>query len=119
MSPHLTRVTPNYTPKFDKNKYILLRDDRLKTIYKHKIFLKSKRQPPNLKKLLNKARFSNKGQQKFQVTKFKEPRCGCKNFTVNADISRTVKKVIYVIECRGCLNYKHQLISLLLPCMKK
>ena len=30
----------------------------MKAIYKQKIFLKSKRQPPNLKKLLTKAKFS-------------------------------------------------------------
>ena len=88
----------------------------MKSIYIHKVFLKSKRQSPNLKKLLTKAKFSSTQKQKFKVTKCNEPRCGlCKHikegptfsfegktFTVNADMNCTVKNVIYVIECRGC-----------------
>ena len=83
----------------------------MKSIYKHKVFLKSKRHSPNLKKLLTKA--------KFKVTKCNGPRCGlCKHikegpsfsfkgktFTVNADMNCTVKNVIFVIECRGCEKY--------------
>ena len=120
--PYVTTFNPNNPeifPEIRQNKSILLRDERLKTIYKHKTFLKSKRQPPNLKKLLTKARFSNTRKQNFQVRKCKAPRCGLckhikegssfsfkgKNFTVNADMSCTVKNVIYVIECRGCQKY--------------
>ena len=91
----------------------------MKSIYKHKVFLKSKRQSPNLKKLLTKAKFSSTQEKKFDVTKCNEPRCGlCKHiqegtsfsfkgktFTVNADMNCTVKNVIYVIEYRGCENY--------------
>ena len=77
----------------------------MKAIYKQKMFLKSKRQPPNLKKLLIKSKFSYKQQKKFEVTKCRESRWSvCKhimerstlylkgeNFTVNADMSCTVK----------------------------
>ena len=120
--PYVTTFNPNNPeiyPQIRQNKSILLRDDRMKTIYKQTIFLKSKRQAPNLKKLLTKANFSDKQQQKFEVTKCRESRCRlCKhikeestfnfkgeNFTVNADMSCTVKNVIYVIECRGCGEY--------------
>ena len=100
-NPH----NPEIFPKVQHNKSILLRNDRMKSMFKHKTFLKSKRQPPNLKKILTKARFSNKQEQKFAVTKCKEPRCGlCKHitegtsfnfdgqaFSVNADMTCTVK----------------------------
>ena len=65
------------------------------------------------------AKISNTRKQNFQVLKCTEPRCGLcklikegstfsfkgKNFTVNADMSCTVKNVMYVIECRGCQKY--------------
>ena len=83
------------------------------------MFLKSKRQPPNLKKLLTEANFSNKNATKFTVTKCKEPRCGhckylkegssfnfkSKQFNVHSDMTCTVKNVIYVIECPECRKY--------------
>ena len=65
-------------PEIQKNK-ILLRADRLESLYKSKIFLKSKRQPPNLKKLLTKAKFSTNQPKTSEVTKCNKPRCGlCK-----------------------------------------
>ena len=70
--PYVTTVNPNNPeiyPQIRQNKSILLRDDRMKTIYKQKMFLKSKRQPPNLKKLLTNAKISVKQQEKFEVTK--------------------------------------------------
>ena len=120
--PYVTTFNPHNPeifPELRHNKSILLRNDRLKSMFKHKTFLKSKRQPPNLKKILTKARFSNKQEQKFEVKKCKEPRCGlCKHikegssfdfngklFSVNADMTCTVKNVIYVIECQGCRKY--------------
>ena len=54
--PYVTTFNPNYPeiyPQIRQNKSILLRDDRMKTIYKQKFVLKSKRQPPNLKKFIN------------------------------------------------------------------
>ena len=84
--------------------------------FKDKVFLKSKRQPPNLKRLLTKARFTNKPKEDYKVSKCNEPRCGlCKYisegssanfkgkvFKVNDDMSCKSKNVIYVIQCRGC-----------------
>ena len=80
--PYVTTFNPHNPeiyPEIRHNKAILLRDEKLKTLFSKKTFLKSKRQPPNLKKLLTKAKFSNKNEIKFTVTKCKEPRCGlCK-----------------------------------------
>ena len=120
--PYVTTSNPNnqkYSLIFDKTNQSFFRNDRMKSIYKHKVFLKSKRQLPNLKKLLTKAKLSSTQEKKFKVTKCNEPRCGlCKHikegpsfsfkgktFTVNADMNYTVKNVIYVIECRGCEKY--------------
>ena len=50
--PYVTTLSPNNPeifPDIRQNKSILLRNDRMKSIYKHKVFLKSKRQSPNLK----------------------------------------------------------------------
>ena len=74
--PYVTTFNPNNPeiyPQIRQNKFILLRDDRMKANYKQKIFLKSKRQPLNHKKLLTKAKFQ---QKKFEVTKCRESRCG-------------------------------------------
>ena len=115
--PYVTTFNPRNPeiyPEISHNKAILLRDERLKSL-----FSKSKRQPSNLKKLLTKAKFSNKNETKFTVTKNKEPRCGLcrylkeessfnfkgKQFNVNSDMTCTVKNVIYVTECRGCRKY--------------
>ena len=120
--PYVTTFNPHNPEKYPEirhNKAILLRDEKLKTLFSKKTFLKSKRQPPNLKKLLTKAKFSNKNETKFTVTKCKEPRCGLckylkdgssfnfkgKQFNVNSDMTCTVKNVIYVIECRECRKY--------------
>ena len=81
-----------------------------------KFFLKSKRQPPNLKRLLTKARFTNNPKEDYKVSKCNEPRCGlCKYITegssanfkgnlfkMNDDMPCKSKHVIYVIQCRGC-----------------
>ena len=108
---------PEIYPEICHNKTILLRDERLKTLFSNKTFLKSKRQPPNLRKLLTKAKFSNKDETKFTVTKCKEPRCGLNKYLkegssfnfkgkqFNANMTCTVKSVIYVIECRGGRKY--------------
>ena len=60
--PYVTTFNPHNPeifPEILKNKSLLLRNDRMKSIYANKTILKSKRQPPNLKKLLTKAKFTN------------------------------------------------------------
>ena len=120
--PYVTTFNPHdpeIYPEIQKNKSLLLRNDRMKSIFACKTFLKSKRQPPNLKKLLTRAKFTTHTNQTYEVTKCKEPRCGlCKyikegssfkfkgeTFFIHSNMSCTVKHVINVIECRGCGKY--------------
>ena len=84
--------------------------------------IQSKRQPPNLKKILTRAKFppvhlNSKGQ--FKVTKCGRSNCALcqhiqesnhfnfngKIFFVNENMSCDVKKVLYVITCTGCKEY--------------
>ena len=69
--PYVTTFNPHNPeiyPEIFKNKSLLSRDNRLKSIFKNKSFLKSKRQPPSLKKLLTKAKFTNKQEHTPKVT---------------------------------------------------
>lgn len=117
--PYVTTFNP-YNPEIfteiRQHKQILHRNNELHKIFKDKIFLKSKRQPPNLKRLLTKAKFTTQQVGEFRVTKCAEPRCGlCKHlmegstvsfkdkkFKVNDNMTCKAKNVIYVILCRGC-----------------
>ena len=120
--PYVTTFNPHNPevyPDIEKNKSLLLKEERMKTIFSSKIFLKSKRQSPNLKKILTKAKFSQHSEMHFEVTKCNEPRCGlCKylkegstfdfkgqKFSVTSNMDCTVRNVIYVIKCRGCGKY--------------
>ena len=97
-------------------KSILHRNEELLQCSRNKTFLKSKRQPPNLKRLLTKAKFTMKQTEECSVKKCNEPRCGLckyiregstvkfknKSCKVNENISCKAKNVIYIIQCRGC-----------------
>ena len=97
-------------------KSILHRNEELHQCFRNKTFLKSKRQPPNLKRLLTKAKFTMKQTEECSIKKRNEPRCGLckyiregssvkfknKSFKVNENMSCKAKNVIYVIQCRGC-----------------
>ena len=81
--PYVTTFNP-YNPEIfyeiRQHKHILHRNDDLHKIFKDKIFLKSKRQTPNLKRLLTKAKFTSKQPEEFKVEKCNELRCGlCKH----------------------------------------
>ena len=92
--PYVTTFNPHNPeiyPELRYNKAILLRDEILKTLFSKKSFLKSKRQPPNLRKLLTKAKFSNKNETKFTVTKCKEPRCRLCNY-LKEDLLLTLRE---------------------------
>ena len=117
--PYVTTFNP-YNPEIfseiRQHKRILHRNDDLHKIFQDKIFLKSKRQTPNLKQLLTKAKFTSKQPEGFKVKKCNEPRCGlCKHlmegsslsfkdktFKVNDNMTCKAKNIIYVIQCRGC-----------------
>ena len=86
-------------------------------MFKDKIFLKSERQTPNVKRLLTKAKFTSKQPEEFKAEKmqwtyvrslyehlmdgspvsFKD-----KTFKVNDTMTCKAKNGIYVIQCRGC-----------------
>ena len=98
---------------------ILERDPKMSSIIqKHKI-IKSKRQPPNLKKLLTRARFDERnivpgikkcGRSRCKFTKLCEIIIegqhftfkNGKHFTIKFNGSCDTMNIIYVIQCQGC-----------------
>ena len=95
---------------------ILNRDPDMKETLENFSILKSVRQPPNLKRLLTRAKFANETPN-HTVTKCNRSNCGlCTNLlegnkftfkcgktvTTKFDMSCDVKYVIYVLICQGC-----------------
>lgn len=98
-----------------ENKPILQEDEKMRKILSQFKFIKSKRQPYNLKRILTKAKFSSN--QNHEVKKCNRPNCGLcihllegssitfncgNNFKVHENMSCDVKNVIYAMKCRGC-----------------
>jgi hypothetical protein len=97
---------------------ILQGSKRLNNILKHTNIIMSKRQAPNLKKLLTRAKTSNTEMTQATVSKCNNKRCGtCKHlhegnsikfqrnakpFTVKKSMSCTSKNLIYTLICNGC-----------------
>ena len=95
-------------------------DDHMKHVMSDTEFVISRRQPPNLKKLLTRACFQSETQSNGGSTKCKLPRCKtCEQIieteNINLDTSGTLpqfkikeamnclsKNVIYAMFCRGC-----------------
>ena len=100
---------------------ILINDPKIRAVLRTTNFIKRKRQPPNLKKLLTKANFTSKssGRKGHRVTKCGKPNCSLyqhiveassynfkgKIFYVNQNMSCELQNVIYVITCNGCGEY--------------
>lgn len=99
-----------------QNLPILQQDHQMNEIFSNYRFIKSKRQPKNLKKLLTKAKF-DETYSTPKVTKCQRPNCGlCQHliegstftfncgviFNITVSMTCEVKNVIYVIQCRGC-----------------
>ena len=97
-----------------ENMPILQEDENMQKILSNHKFIKSKRQPYNLKRLLTKAKFTSN--YNCKVRKCTKPNCGLcihllegnsfqfncgLNFKVHEDMTCEVKKVIYVMKCRG------------------
>ena len=113
-NPEMFTEIKNYMP-------ILMNDPKMRAVLRTTNFIKSKRQPPNLKKLLTKANFTSKssGRKDHRVTKCGKPNCSLcqhileassynfkgKIFYVNQNMSCEVQNVIYVITCNGCGEY--------------
>ena len=97
---------------------ILNRDPHMREVLGDFSILKSVRQPPNLKKLLTRAKFTAMTHTPTHtVTRCNRPNCGLcshllegnsftfkcgKTVTTKFDMSCDVKNVIYVIVCQGC-----------------
>ena len=114
MIPYVTTFNPNNPeiyPNIKQFKSILQRNYELHGIFRGKVFPKSKRQPPNIKRLLTKAIFTHQPKEDYKVSKCNEPRCGlCKyiiegssaNFKGKLFKMNKTKHLIYVIQCTGC-----------------
>ena len=119
VTTHNTR-NPNVTPFVRQLNELLKTDEKMEKVLKNHIFINSKRQPKNLKRLLCRSNFREKSDKKtFTVTKCNDRRCGTcpylqegnsynfttKEFTVNSNMTCSTKSVIYVITCAGCGKY--------------
>ena len=104
---------------FKNNIHILKSDQTMNKICNNFTFIKSKRQPPNLKKILTSAKFRENESNNYNVKKCGGSKCGLcdyliegkhynfngKKFYVNKNMSCDVENVIYVITCNGCNKY--------------
>lgn len=116
--PYVSTYNPRDPEMFSviiENMPILQEDEKMRKILANYKFIKSKRQPYNLKRLLTKAKFTSN--HTCEVRKCTKPNCGLcihllegnsfqfncgMNFKVYEDMTCEVKNVIYVMKCRGC-----------------
>lgn len=121
--PYISTFNPNNPEMFGifKNNINFLHLDKtMNQALKDTSFIKSKRQPPNLKRILTKAEFQDKNKSKMYHVKIcGRPNCSLcqympeghsynfngKIFYVNANMTCNVKNVIYVITCPGCNEF--------------
>ena len=117
--PFTTTYNPKHRNIFQeakKNFNIIERDLELQKTIPKSDLLHSRRQPPNLKKLLTKAEFKSTS-EKYTVSTCGDPRCGTcpflktgpsinfkcgKSFTVNDNMSCKSKNLLYCITCNTC-----------------
>ena len=102
------------------NVHLLTNDQTMREALSTSKIIKSKRQPPNLKKILTKAKFAEQASRTMHKV-FKCNRANCalcdylaegnsfnfkgKTFYVKETMSCDVKNVIYVLQCNGCKEY--------------
>ena len=117
--PFVTTYNPKHVNIFQeakKNFGIIQRNSKLQETILKSDLIHSQRQPPNLKKLLTKAKFTTTP-EKYTVSKCGDPRCGTcpflktgpsitfkcgKYFTVNDSMSCKSKNLLYCITCNSC-----------------
>jgi len=120
---YVSTHNPKNTEAFNiikQNENLLKSDPTMETILNENKMIKSKRQPPNLKKILTRAEFSeNNNKQNFKVSTCKRSNCilcqfmpesdsynfNGKIFYVNTDMDCNVQNVLYVMTCAGCKKY--------------
>ena len=108
---------PNIFNIAKANLPILTQSEKLKDLITPNTLIQSKRQPPNLKRLLTKARFDPQGDDKTVVSPCKDNRCGtCKyihsgheitskdgtKIYTNANMDCKSTNLIYCIKCPNC-----------------
>ena len=74
--PFVSTFNPNYAEMFGiftNNLHILYSDDKIKDALNETKLIKSKRQPPNLRKLLTRAKFTENSTAQRKVTKCGRP----------------------------------------------
>ena len=121
VTPFVSTHNPKHKELFGilkSNMVILNNDITMKKIRDETKFIKSKRQLPNLKRLLTKSQFSETDVIPC-VKKCNEPRCGLcsfiiegnslklgdKSFHVKESMDCTVQNVLYVLVCNGCRDF--------------
>lgn len=119
--PFVVTHNPRNTDIFQfakSNLPVIAQDRHLKELINEKTLIRSKRQPPNLKRLLTKAKFDfNHKKSECTVSKCNDNRCGTcvsilsghditlKSGTTlytNADMNCKSTNLIYCIKCPGC-----------------
>ena len=121
--PYVSTYNPNNTEMFGilkGNSHILTNDQTMREALSTTKMIKSKRQPPNLKKMLTKAKFADQASiTTHKVFRCKRPNCALCNylaegqsfnfngkiFFVKETMSCDVKNVIYALQCNGCQEY--------------
>lgn len=121
--PYVSTFNPNNTEMFGilrNSMHILTNDQTMREALSNSKLIKSKRQPPNIKKILTKAKFEEQqSKNSHNVFKCKRPNCALceyleegesynfkgKVFYVNETMSCDVKNVLYVLKCNGCQEY--------------
>jgi hypothetical protein len=118
--PYVSTFNPNFE---DMSEFVNATFKNIKTIpslknqFSNTSLIKSKRQPPNLKRMLTSARF-NSNPQEYGVVKCGEARCKlCEciiegktyffkrtgiTFHIKAHMNCNTRNCVYVMECMGC-----------------
>ena len=123
-NPH----SPNIYNTIKQDLHILIRDPHMKEVLHDYKFINSKRQPPNLKSLLTKARFSDNMDTTVQIKRCGRSNCGvCSHlltqtkytfqcgitFEIKKSMDCTAKNIIYALICNSCrLEYIGQTCNL-------
>ena len=87
--------------------HYLMNDSKMRAVLRITSCIKTKRQPPNLKKLLTKAYFTSKssGRKEFRVTTCGKPNCSLCQHIVEAISSNFKGKILYVNQ-KCLMKYK-------------
>ena len=106
-----------YSQVVHRNKHFLHKDPKLRDMLQQNKIINAKRQPPNLKRMLTRAKFT-KGNQNFKISKCRKSKCLLcdhiiegdsfrfkgmqKEFFPNANMNCETENLIYILACTGC-----------------